>query len=135
MITVTNADRVIATYPAFFLAVSEGHIAAATQIAELDSKVFLIVVQPYALPLHDMPVADKVNGHPLVVFISFAADFDGSSTISLNFQHSVVVVAAIAVVVSPIVVVAAVVSPVVVVAAVIVSVAPAAVVVPLRMVR
>jgi len=127
VITVTNADRVIATYPAFFLAVSEGHIAAATQIAELDSKVFLIVVQPYALPLHDMPVADKVNGHPLVVFISFAADFDGSSTISFNFQHSVVVVAAIA----------AAVSPVVVVAAVIVSVAPAAVVVliPLRMVR
>ncbi|WP_309072129.1 hypothetical protein [Arthrobacter sp.] len=102
-VTVANPDRVVATYPTFFFTVGEGHIAAATQIAEPDGEVFLIVVKPYTFLLHDMSVTDKIDGNSLVVLVVFTADFDGSSTISLNFQLSLVVVAAMPTVVVPVI--------------------------------
>jgi hypothetical protein len=102
-VTVANPDRIVATYPTFFFTVGEGHIAAATQIAEIDGEVFLIVVQPYTFLLHEMSVTEKVDGNPLVVLVVFTCDLDGSSTISLNFQLSLVVVAAMPTVVAPVI--------------------------------
>ncbi|SDQ67392.1 hypothetical protein [Arthrobacter crystallopoietes] len=93
VVAVADPDRIVATDPAFLITMGEGHVTAATQVTELDSEVFVTIVQPNAFPLYDMTVTDEVDGYPLVLFVVFASNLDTPVTEPVDFQISIVITA------------------------------------------